>query len=62
MEELEHGRHGGTPGAQDGNSNYGFADGSVRALHYGESITPINLWATTDKWRHARPVPVDKID
>ena len=62
VEELEQGRHGGKPGSRAGSSNYGFADGSVRPLGYGQSITPVNLWATTDKWRHAPPVPLEMID
>lgn len=62
LEELEHGRHGGRPGARDGSSNYSFTDGSVRSLPYGKSINPVNLWAITDKWRHAPPVPVENIE
>jgi prepilin-type N-terminal cleavage/methylation domain-containing protein/prepilin-type processing-associated H-X9-DG protein len=49
FEELEHARHnGGGPG---GGSNYTFADGSVRYLQYGRSVSPVNLWATTGAWR-----------
>lgn len=61
MEELEHGRHGGGKNSRAGSSNYGFADGSVRALKFGRSITPVNLWAVVDKWRHAPPVPPETI-
>ena len=61
MEEVEHGRHGGAKNTRTGSSNFGFADGSVRSLKYGTSITPVNLWAVTDKWRNAPPVPVDAI-
>ena len=38
-------------GGKGGGSNYAFADGSARYLRYGKSLGPINLWATTDKWR-----------
>lgn len=40
-------------GQQDksGGSNYSFADGSSRYLRYGKSLSPVNLWAVTDKWR-----------
>ncbi|MBM3880501.1 MAG: prepilin-type N-terminal cleavage/methylation domain-containing protein [Verrucomicrobia bacterium] len=62
LEELEHGRHGGRAGTQTGSSNYGFADGSVRGLKYGRSITPVNLWAATDRWRNGPPVPLDRIE
>lgn len=62
LEELEHGRHGGRADTRTGSSNYSFADGSIRALKYGKSITPINLWAVTDKWRNAPPVPLESIE
>ena len=62
LEELEHARHGGGKNRRAGSSNFGFADGSVRSLRFGRSITPINLWAITDKWRHAEPVPLDSIE
>jgi prepilin-type N-terminal cleavage/methylation domain-containing protein/prepilin-type processing-associated H-X9-DG protein len=61
MEELEHGRHGGRKNTRAGTSNFGFADGSVRSLKYGRSITPVNLWAVTEKWRNAPAVPVESI-
>ena len=34
-----------------GGSNYGFADGSVRFERFGQSFSPINLWAVVDSWR-----------
>ena len=61
LEELEHARHNGKPNRRSGSSNYAFADGSARPLKFGRSITPINLWAITDKWRNAPPVPLEKI-
>jgi prepilin-type N-terminal cleavage/methylation domain-containing protein/prepilin-type processing-associated H-X9-DG protein len=50
--KIEEGRHsrGGGPAASGG-SNYAFADGSVRFLRYGRSVSPVNLWAVTEKWR-----------
>lgn len=62
LEELEHGRHGGGSSPRGRTSNYGIADGSARALKFGRSITPINLWATTDLWRNAPPIPLDKLE
>jgi prepilin-type N-terminal cleavage/methylation domain-containing protein/prepilin-type processing-associated H-X9-DG protein len=59
LEELEHGRHGGGSSSRGRSSNYSFADGSARLLKFGRSITPINLWATTDKWRNAPPISLD---
>ena len=52
IEQVEQGRHGGgRPGS--GGSNFAFADGSVRFLHYGHSVKPVNLWAVTEEWRNA---------
>ncbi|MHB8523706.1 MAG: DUF1559 family PulG-like putative transporter [Limisphaerales bacterium] len=34
-----------------GGSNYIFADGSARFLKFGQSVMPVNLWATTPAWR-----------
>ncbi len=61
LEELEHARHGGKPNRRAGSSNYAFVDGSARTLGFGLSVTPVNLWATTEKWRHAPPLPLDRI-
>jgi len=41
---LEQTRHAGR-------ANYAFADGSVRALAFGQCLRPINLWAVTDALR-----------
>jgi len=56
LEELDHGRHGAGGGSGSGNSNHGFVDGSVRTLKYAASITPVNLWAVTAKWRNTPPL------
>jgi prepilin-type N-terminal cleavage/methylation domain-containing protein/prepilin-type processing-associated H-X9-DG protein len=44
-------RHGSRSAAQGGGSNFSFADGSVRYLRFGQSVSPKNLWAVTDEWR-----------
>jgi prepilin-type N-terminal cleavage/methylation domain-containing protein/prepilin-type processing-associated H-X9-DG protein len=50
VEEIAQKKHG------DG-ANFAFVDGSVRLLRFGKSISPINLWAVTDKVRNtALPV------
>ena len=36
---------------KSGSSNYVFGDGSVRAVRYGQTLCPLNLWAVTDKGR-----------
>jgi prepilin-type N-terminal cleavage/methylation domain-containing protein/prepilin-type processing-associated H-X9-DG protein len=50
LEELEHKRH-------SRGSNFTFADGSARFLHYGKSVNPFNLWAVTDLWRNTAITP-----
>ena len=60
INEVEHGRHG-RGGPRTGRSNFGFVDGSVRSLRYGQSITPINLWTTTAEFRNLPPLPPDRI-
>jgi prepilin-type N-terminal cleavage/methylation domain-containing protein len=55
-QELEQTRHSTRgPGKGGGGSIYGFADGSARYLHFGESLVPINLWAVTPQWRNNAP-------
>lgn len=44
-------RHGGANANAGGGSNFSFADGSVRYLRFGQSLSPVNLWATVDEWR-----------
>jgi len=51
-DQIEEGRHArGLGTAAAGGSDYAFADGSARFLHYGRALHPLNLWATTDLWR-----------
>ncbi|MCW5556328.1 MAG: prepilin-type N-terminal cleavage/methylation domain-containing protein [Verrucomicrobiae bacterium] len=55
IEVLNHSAHGTSSrsenGGKGGGSNFAFADGSVRFLRHGRSLSPINLWALTDRWR-----------
>lgn len=52
LKDMEESRHPAKSGHnQSGRSNYGFADGSVRAIKFGHSTCPINLWAVTELWR-----------
>lgn len=52
VEEVEQCRHCATSHeARSGGSNYAFADGSVRYLPFGESLTPVNRWAVMEEWR-----------
>ena len=52
LSELEQGRHGrSAPQTRDGGSHYAFADGSVRFLAFGTSLSPVNLWAVVDEIR-----------
>ena len=50
FEELDHAKHSSGPKGSGG-SNNAFVDGSVRFLRQGQSVSPENLWAVTDKWR-----------
>lgn len=43
--DLEQTRH-------QGSANYAFHDGSTRTLPFGDTLTPLNLWAITD-WGRA---------
>jgi prepilin-type N-terminal cleavage/methylation domain-containing protein/prepilin-type processing-associated H-X9-DG protein len=51
--QLDQSRHktGGRKGNTSGGSNYVFADGSARYLRYGQSVSPVNMWAVTEEWR-----------
>ncbi len=52
LDDLEESRHdAGVLANRRGTANYAFADGSVRALRYGKSLCPINLWAVTEAGR-----------
>ncbi len=60
LQEVEHARHGSGK-RLTGTSNFGFADGSVRSLKFGRSVTPVNLWGTTDAYRNTPPLRLDQI-
>jgi prepilin-type N-terminal cleavage/methylation domain-containing protein len=49
--QIEERRHGSGINGKGSSSVYAFADGSVRPLKSGQAISPLNLWAVTDKWR-----------
>lgn len=52
LEDMEESRHPlNALKNQTGAANFTFADGSVRAIKFGHSTCPINLWAVTDQWR-----------
>jgi prepilin-type N-terminal cleavage/methylation domain-containing protein len=53
--ELDHDKHMKGPG-DAGGSNYAFSDGSTRYLKHWASITPVNLWGVTERWRNATVV------
>ena len=51
IEEIDQSKHGAGARTASGGSNFTFADGSVRFLGFGKSITPVNMWGTTEQWR-----------
>ena len=60
VEAIDQNKHNSSGGrSKDGGSNFAFADGSVRLLKYGASLSPENLWAVTDQWRDA-PSPLEE--
>ena len=59
VEAIDQNKHNSAgPQSRSGRTNFAFADGSVRALKFGESLSPENLWAVTDQWRNA-PSPFE---
>jgi prepilin-type N-terminal cleavage/methylation domain-containing protein/prepilin-type processing-associated H-X9-DG protein len=55
--EIEQSRHG-APGSnhRPGGSNYAYADGGVRFRAFGDALSPVNEWATTDVYRNSAVV------
>jgi prepilin-type N-terminal cleavage/methylation domain-containing protein/prepilin-type processing-associated H-X9-DG protein len=51
VDQIDQNRHRTGDSGTSGGSNFAFADGSVRYLLFGRSISPVNLWAVTEKWR-----------
>ena len=59
VEAIDQNKHNSSGrNSRDGGSNFAFADGSVRLLKYGASLSPENLWAVTEQWRDA-PSPLE---
>lgn len=60
VEAIDQNKHNASgANSKDGGSNFAFADGSVRLLKYGASLSPENLWAVTEQWRDA-PSPLEE--
>jgi len=49
--ELDQTRHNKGPNNAGGGSNYAFADGSARYLHFGGTLNPINMWFVDEDLR-----------
>jgi prepilin-type N-terminal cleavage/methylation domain-containing protein/prepilin-type processing-associated H-X9-DG protein len=54
-EVIDQTRHG-RMNLRTGGANFSFADGSTRFLHFGQSLSPLNLWGVTDEWRETGAV------
>jgi prepilin-type processing-associated H-X9-DG protein len=54
---LDPGKHSVAVNGGKGGSNFTFADGSSRFLRYGQSTSPINLWATAPDERKISLLP-----
>lgn len=54
---LDPAKHSAPPGQGKGGSNHAFADGSARYLRFGQSTSPINLWAVTPHERALGLIP-----
>ncbi|MDB6028686.1 MAG: prepilin-type N-terminal cleavage/methylation domain [Verrucomicrobiales bacterium] len=51
--QLNERRHSsGSKDSENGGSNYAFVDGSVRFIKFGQTFTPINMWAVTPEGRN----------
>jgi prepilin-type N-terminal cleavage/methylation domain-containing protein/prepilin-type processing-associated H-X9-DG protein len=63
MEEIIQCRHANPlRRSGGGGSNYGFVDGSVRLLSFGQSLSPVNLWAVIESQRAIAATPVGAQD
>jgi prepilin-type processing-associated H-X9-DG protein len=56
VQEIDQAKHGAKREGEGGGSNAAFADGSIRFMKEGTMLSPENLWAVTEQWRHA-PAP-----
>jgi prepilin-type processing-associated H-X9-DG protein len=59
VSQIERSRHSSrkrraSDKTRDGGSNYTFADGSARFIKYKGALYPLNLWATTERFRTNR--------
>ncbi|MCC6235812.1 MAG: type II secretion system protein [Verrucomicrobiales bacterium] len=61
IEVIAQNRHTSAENTRAGGSNFAFSDGSVRFLKFGQSVSPLNLWAISDEWRNAAVKPEDLI-
>ena len=52
IEQSRHMRGAGGSNSRGGGSVYTFADGSVRYLRFGQSFSPVNMWATIPEIRN----------
>jgi prepilin-type N-terminal cleavage/methylation domain-containing protein len=55
VDEVNQNQHKYGGGLKSGGSDFAFADGSSRFLKYGQSVSPVDLWAVEDQWRNAPP-------
>ncbi len=51
LDQLDQSKHATGAHGQSGGSNYAFADGSARYLRFGQSLSPINMWASVPALR-----------
>jgi prepilin-type processing-associated H-X9-DG protein len=56
LADLDEARHGVRGHARRGQANYGFADGGVRPLPFGECTCPVNLWGITEASRRDQAI------
>ncbi|MFO1459737.1 MAG: type II secretion system protein [Verrucomicrobiota bacterium] len=56
LSDLDEARHGVRGHTRRGQSNFGFADGGVRPLPFGECTCPINLWGITESARRDQAI------
>ncbi len=55
VQEIDQAKHGGDSSDAVGGSNYTFADGSVRFMKHGTTLSPENLWGVTYQFRKVLP-------
>ena len=51
VKEIDQAKHRGVSSDVSGGSNYSFADGSVRFMKNGTTLSPENLWGVTYQFR-----------